>query len=98
MPLNDLFKLKEFFFMVFIEKILFYFRGMTFKWLLENAPGWVAFLIARDETSGETQGVGNRWLNKMALRRYVYLFEESKELVRMKREEKQRRTPGAFEY
>lgn len=70
------------------------FRGMTFKWLLENAPGWVAFLIARDETSGETQGVGNRWLNKMALRRYVYLFEESKELVRMKREEKQRRTPG----
>lgn len=84
--------------MVFIEKILFYFRGMTFKWLLENAPGWVAFLIARDETSGETQGVGNRWLNKMALRRYVYLFEESKELVRMKREEKQRRTPGTFEY
>uniref|UniRef100_A0A8W8NVU4 DUF6729 domain-containing protein n=1 Tax=Magallana gigas TaxID=29159 RepID=A0A8W8NVU4_MAGGI len=30
----------------------------------------------------------------MALRRYVYLFEESKELVRMKREEKQKRTPG----
>lgn len=77
MPLNDYLKMEEFFFMVLIKKISFYFRGMTFKWLLENPPGW---------------------LNKMALRRYVYLFEESKELVRMKREEKQKRTPGAFEY
>lgn len=86
MPFNDLLKMEEFFFMVIIEKILFYFRGMTFKWLLENAPGWVAFLIARDETSGETQGVGNRWLNKMALRRYVYLIEESKDEKRRKTE------------
>lgn len=51
-----------------------------------NSPGWVALLIARDETSGETQGVGNRWLNKMALRRYVYLFEESKDEKRRKTE------------
>lgn len=53
MFLNDLFKLEEFFFMVFIEKILFYFRGMIFKWLFENVLGWVAFLIVRDEIYGE---------------------------------------------
>lgn len=43
-------------------------------------------MIARDETSGDTQGVGNRWLNKMALRRYVYLIEESKDEKRRKTE------------
>lgn len=43
-------------------------------------------MIARDETSGDTQGVGNIWLNKMALRRYVYLIEESKDEKRRKTE------------
>lgn len=28
---------------VLIKKIVFCFRGMTFKWLLENYQGWVAF-------------------------------------------------------
>jgi hypothetical protein len=66
---------------------------MTFKWLLENAPGWVAYIVASMETSGET-GTGNRWVNKMALLKYVNLFEEGRELVRQKKEEKQKPKSG----
>ncbi|XP_062605045.1 uncharacterized protein LOC134266846 [Saccostrea cucullata] len=66
------------------------FRGMTFKWLLENAPGWVAFIVADLETSGESKSSDDRWLNKMALKKYVNIFDEGKHLVKRKKEEKER--------
>lgn len=58
------------------------FSGMTFKWLLENSPGYVGYLVVamqKDKPSADPQ-----WLNKMALKRYVEMFEEGKEIIRRK--------------
>lgn len=67
------------------------YRGMTFKWLLENAPGWVGFLVASLETDKEPANTGNRWLNKMALKKYVLMYREGREIVIMKKREAERK-------
>ena len=80
----------------FVKRCFLILSGMTFKWLIENAPGWVAFVVAEIEISGEPKGTGNRWLNKMALRKYVNLFEEGRELVSRKTTQKQKEKSSKY--
>ncbi|KAH3738515.1 uncharacterized protein LOC127851812 [Dreissena polymorpha] len=61
------------------------FRGMSFKWILENSPGYDGWLVAESEKDlanpKESEAYGDRWVNKMAFKKYVEFFEEGRELV-----------------
>ena len=57
---------------------------MTFKWILENSPGYAGYLVAGMEKD-EVQPTDNRWINKMALKKYVELWTEGKEIVEIKK-------------
>ena len=56
---------------------------MTFKWILENSPGYASYLVAGMEKD-EKEPTDNRWINKMALKKYVELWKEGKELIKKK--------------
>ncbi|KAH3712349.1 hypothetical protein DPMN_072046 [Dreissena polymorpha] len=62
---------------------------MTFKWILENSPGYAGYLVAgmeRDLSNPkESSPFDNRWVNKMAFKKYVEFFEEGRELVTRKK-------------
>ena len=59
--------------------------GMTFKWLLHNAPGYVGYMLGAMDKDRD-QPTNNNWLNKMSLKRYVEMWPEAKQLVQMKRQ------------
>ena len=70
---------------------------MNCELIIENAPGWVAFVVAEIEISREPKGTGNRRLNKIALRKYVNLFEEGRELVSRKKIQKQKEKSSEYQ-
>ena len=53
---------------------------------MENALGYVAFLMGSFEK--DKGGKDNRWLNKMALKKYIGLFPECLEALVQKKGEK----------
>ncbi|KAH3890651.1 hypothetical protein DPMN_014736, partial [Dreissena polymorpha] len=63
------------------------FRGMTFKWLLENSPGYAGFIVA--DTEKEEPSQNNLWLHKMALKKYIEMFEEGVYILQSKRQKSQ---------
>ncbi len=68
-------------------------RGQTFRWLLENALGYVGWLL--NSIQGETTTTAPISQNKSAFREYAMSFEACREVVAMKKAEmdaKQKRT------
>jgi len=59
---------------------------MPFKWLVENSPGYAAY-ISVDVEKDDSKPLDNLWVNKMALKKYLNLWEEGKTLVSLKRKE-----------
>ncbi|XP_028296973.1 putative protein TPRXL [Gouania willdenowi] len=65
------------------------FRGQTFKWVLENALGYAAYLVAamrRDPTGGSKDSTDHAH-NKQCFREYVELFPSGNIAVAMKEEQ-----------
>ena len=60
-------------------------RGMTFKWLLENSPGYAGFIVA--DTEKEEPSQNNLWLHKMALKKYMEMFEEGVYILQSKQKD-----------
>ena len=62
-------------------------RGKSFKWALENAMGYVGWLV--NSMSGETTTSAAISQNKGAFRKYRYVlsFDEGREAVTMKKSE-----------
>ncbi|CAB4020973.1 Hypothetical predicted protein [Paramuricea clavata] len=75
------------------------FRGQTFRWLLDNALGYVAWLI--NSIRGETTTTAAISQNKSAFREYAMSFEACRDVVAEKKDEmdaklkKTRPTPPA---
>lgn len=65
-------------------------RGKSFKWALENAMGYVGWLV--NSMSGETTTSAAISQNKGTFREYVLSFDEGREAVKMKRSEMDRKT------
>ena len=61
------------------------FRGQTFIWLLENALGYVAWII--NSMRGETTTTAAISQNKSAFREYAMSFEACREVVAEKKAE-----------
>ncbi|XP_078805338.1 uncharacterized protein LOC110014613 [Oryzias latipes] len=80
------------------------FQGQTFKWLLENALGYAAYLVAamkRDPTGG-SKDTKDHASNKESFREYMEMFPSAKTAVAMKeeqwsREKTQPRSPFTLE-
>ncbi|XP_023815154.2 uncharacterized protein LOC110013889 [Oryzias latipes] len=65
------------------------FQGQTFKWLLENALGYAAYLVAamkRDPTGG-SKDTKDHASNKESFREYMEMFPSAKTAVAMKEEQ-----------
>ncbi|KAH3718802.1 hypothetical protein DPMN_061611 [Dreissena polymorpha] len=62
------------------------FRGKTFKWLLENSPGYAGFIVA--DTEKDEPSHNKVYANKMALKKYMELFEEGVQMINSKRQSK----------
>lgn len=65
------------------------FHGQTFKWLLENALGYAAYLVAAmttDPTRG-SKDTKDHASNKESFREYVEMFPSAKTAVAMKEEQ-----------
>ena len=70
--------------------ILNFFRNQSFIWLLENALGYVAKIVASTELEiADNKDVkkDSNWVNKMALTKYIRFFKEGKEAVDLKKKE-----------
>ena len=65
-------------------------RGKSFKWALENAMGYVGWLV--NSMSRETTTSAAISQNKGAFREYVLSFDEGREAVKMKKSEMDRKT------
>ena len=52
--------------------MIFYSRGQPFRWLLENVPGWIIYLMVGIEK--DTPKKDNQMDNKAALKKYVGMF------------------------
>lgn len=66
------------------------YRGQCFRWLLEHVPGYVGWFVGeilKDEGKEDMRSGNSQKKNKSALKRYVLMFEEGRELVRMKKRE-----------
>ena len=57
---------------------------MQFKWILENSPGYVGYIVAGMEKD-QAAPLDNRWINKMALKKYIELWPEGREIVERKK-------------
>ena len=60
-------------------------RGQKFRWLLENAMGYVGWLV--NSMSRETTTMAAISQNKAAFKEYVLSFEEGREVVAIKKAE-----------
>ncbi|KAH3881483.1 hypothetical protein DPMN_005409 [Dreissena polymorpha] len=67
--------------------------GKTFKWLLENLPGYAGFIVA--DTEKEEPSLNEVYANKMALKKYMELFEEDVQMINSKRQSKQKEKVSA---
>lgn len=62
------------------------FRGQSFKWVLENALGYTAWLV--DSMRNETATSSALSQNKHAFKEYAQLFPECREVIAKKSEER----------
>ena len=54
--------------------------------MLENAPGYAAWMALEGEA--EQPSTAPNWLNKKAMKNYMFLFEEGREIIDMKQRER----------
>lgn len=66
------------------------FRGQTFKWLLENALGYSAYISY--EVQREARSDAPLYINKMLLKQYMRAFDEGRRAIAMKEAEKKKMT------
>lgn len=73
------------------------FKGQTFRWVLENALGYAAFIgasaLRESEAGGQSKEHPNHRANRAAFLRYMSMFPECHEAVSLKYRYKHGRSP-----
>ena len=71
------------------------FRGQTFKWVLENALGYAAWLV--DSMRNETATPSPISQHKFSFKAYAELFPECREVIAIKKEERLKKTSAKLQ-